>query len=149
MRDAESGVVVGAALLEWVDLGPCHDPDAEPDERDGSCVVISTDPPGGPKRILSRQQKSALYFLHHALDDHEVLPPTEVTKGAGKHGPKPGTTGCPVGVWRDLVKASGGLSDSGNPDTQDTAFRRALKELRDGGFIGVFQDWVWLTDKRS
>jgi hypothetical protein len=34
--------------------------------------------------------------------------------------------------------------NSDNPKLQQQAFRRACRDLQDRGFMGVFDNWLWL-----
>lgn len=60
---------------------------------------------------------------------------------------KPGQFVCPLGELCGHVVKVGGLSESDKPDTQLKALRRCLQSLRDKCFIGVYEEWAWLSDK--
>ena len=151
VREGESGEDVGAFNLVQVDLGATidHDPDAESNERDWSCVVTPCEMPKAKGSRLKDAERLALNYLHRTLDTQAAIPPADVHKNAGKNCPKAGQTACRVDDWRDYAVKAGGLSSSDKAATHRTAFHRCRLALEKAGFIGVFDEWAWLRDKRD
>ena len=48
-----------------------------------------------------------------------------------------------MGVWRDAC-AKVQITEADTPDAKRKAFTRAAQKLQDAGFIGVFEEWVWI-----
>ena len=85
-------------------------------------------------------------MIQTVISAEKTYPPGNVMKAAGRR-LKPGNFVCPLPALRAHVETVGGLSDSGNPDSQQRALRRCVQSLRDKKFIEVHDEWLWLTDK--
>ncbi len=76
-------------------------------------------------------------MLKQAIDEAGEKPPTN------KHIP-PDILAVRTSLWKRFCR-QGSISDSDKPDTMDKAFRRASSKLQELGFVGVWDDWVWVV----
>ena len=129
-RDRASGDVL-VFKLEPVDIGMDEDEDTIT-----SCVVVPSDEQA-PKRVkLTGPAKIALDLLIKAINEASVKPP------ASNHIP-PDISACPVTLWKRYCH-TGSITASDKPDSKDKAFKRAADRLQELGFVGVWDDWVWV-----
>ncbi len=90
------------------------------------------------KRVkLTGPAKIALDLLAKAIDEAGEKPP------ASNHIP-PDISVCPVSLWKRYCEA-GSITVSDKPDSFDKAFKRAAERLQSLGFIGVWDDKVWVV----
>jgi hypothetical protein len=126
-----------AFTLEVVDVG--NDADDEPQS---SCVVRDIGATLAPKRGRPRGSKAAqnaLAALRLATEECGQIPP------ASNHIP-PSVRTVNLALWRRYI-AQSSVAGTENPDIQRKAFTRAVHHLQADGFIGIWNDNVWLTDK--
>ena len=132
MKDGAEGAVIGSRL-ERVELG--DDDDGDPIT---SCVVVPAEAgqtvSGGK---LPDSAKLALRYLHEAIAEVEILPP------ASNHIPS-NTRTCTIEQWRQYCDA-GMVSNSTKSDSKYKAFVRVSEKLQSLGFIGVWNDQVWVA----
>ncbi len=130
-RDRASGDVL-VFKLEPVDIGMDEDEDTIT-----SCVVVPSDEQVPKRAKLTGPAKIALDLLGKAINEAGEKPP------ASNHIP-PDILVCPVSLWKRYCE-TGSVTASDKPDSFDKAFKRAAERLQSLGFIGVWDDWVWLT----
>jgi len=131
-RDGIAGGEIAFRLLP-VELGRDQDGDAVT-----SCVV---EPIAGetPKRrsAPSGQAGTALKLLQNAIAEAGGAPPDAVHFPAGR-------PIVPMTAWRRYCEI-GGLAAGDTPDAFKKAFGRARDRLRSDGFIGIWDDKVWIA----
>jgi hypothetical protein len=121
-----------AFRLRQVKLG--KDQDGEPVT---SCVV---EPVSGPIKNtrqgkLSGAARVGFDQLRNCMADHSAdLPASAYLPG--------GTKGVTLTLWRGYLEKAGVINPEGNPREQ---FRRIRVTLQERGFIGVWDDFVWLS----
>jgi hypothetical protein len=126
-----------AFTLEVIDVG--NDADDEPQS---SCVVRDTGATHAPKRGRPRGSKAAqnaLAALRLAIDECGQIPP------ASNHIP-PSVRTVNLELWKRYV-AQSSVAGTEKPDSLRKAFNRAVDHLQADGFIGIWNDHAWLTDK--
>jgi hypothetical protein len=133
MKDGEVGATI-FSRLESVALGT--DDEGDPIT---SCVVVPVEGEGLKRRpMLPGQTKLAFRLLERALADSGERPP------ASNHIPPDILRVVRVDTFRRYFDA--GIPDDGHqPDSKRTAFKRATKRLLELGFIGVWNDHVWIA----
>jgi hypothetical protein len=120
----------------------------EPGQPATSCCPALLSGDFQPKRKqLSDDQKRLLGFIWEVLKRDKDLPPTSVL--AAPRPPKPGQTALSRPVLKAHVEQSGGLGSGTSRDSRKRAFNRTLLKLQDYGEIEIFEDWIWLRDKRD
>jgi hypothetical protein len=118
--------------LRSVELGT--DQDGDPIT---SCVVEPTaaSAPRATTRKLTPAARVGLEQLKNCIADHsEEIP-------ASTHAPA-GIRGVTLALWRGYLEKVGAINPEGNPREQ---FKRINVTLQDGGYIGVWNDFVWLS----
>jgi len=134
VKDHEDGERLGFRLVH-IDLGPSSDPDADPGERDGSCVVEPAAAPAAAPKAMRRDV--ALDALREAI---------------GECGEKmAGTSTVPAGVrvvkldqWRARWALRTGYEDStGNSIAVN--FHKDKDALLKANRIAISKPYVWLT----
>jgi hypothetical protein len=145
-RDGESGLELSFRLLP-VDLGPSEDPDADQDERRGSCVIEQLAAGGSAQPTPRKPPKGtaiALQALRHALSDHGgPLPATSAVP--------PGTKGVAGEMWRkrynllDAIDADDESETAKGREARKKRFTRARTALLDAGSIGCINDIYWIN----
>jgi hypothetical protein len=125
-----------AFRLERVELGSDEDRDPV-----SSCVVLPADdvPAPSKRRPLTPATKRALDLLHAAMANNPIPAP------ASSHIPRSVTSGVSKTVWRHMCEKGGIINSEGSPREQ---LRRFVVTLKDAGFIGVWEDFVWLVTSR-
>lgn len=94
---------------------------------------------------LSRQAALLLEIISQCLD-HKGQEPTQDCAQAPTP-PRSDQRVCTRDVLKDYVLDQGGISDSGNPDSEAKALKRGIKTLQDFGRLVVFRDWLWLQQE--
>lgn len=138
-RDGADGETVMTFELRSVDLGPMTDldPDADPDERQRSCVVSEVERTASRSRRpepKGSNQRIALRVLRDlTADDGQPLPTSSVIP--------PGVRGVPVSrlIERVADKMSGETAARKRERAGD-----ALTGLIGGQFADRHGEWVWL-----
>jgi hypothetical protein len=126
-----------AFTLEVINVG--NDADDEPQS---SCVVRDIGAPLAPKRGRPRGSKAAqnaLAALRLALEECGQIPPVS------NHIP-PRVRTVNLELWKRYV-AQSSVARTEKPDSLRKAFNRAVDHLQADGFIGIWNDNAWLTDK--
>jgi hypothetical protein len=124
-------------ILEVVEVG--NDADGEPQS---SCVVRDIGAMPAPKRGRppgSKAAKVALDALQLAIQEGGQIPP------ASNHIP-PGVRTINLGAFFVRFVASSVVKTE-KTESQKRAFHRAVTTLQADGFVGVWNDNVWLADK--
>ncbi len=116
----EDGDEVTSCVLEDVALGGKH---------------------SGKRSRLTLNQGRAMKLLLSAIQEAPGKPP------ASEHIP-PGVTATRIETWREHCYL-GELSPSQQQDSRKKAFQRAVSTLQAGRLIGVWDGWVWPSDKPS
>jgi hypothetical protein len=134
MKDGEEGDET-TSRLQVVEIG--HD---ENDELITSCVVEETSgairKEGTKKHPPPPSQKRALELLREAINRAGKIP------AACNH--IPSNTPCiPEALWRDYCY-SGQITKSDKSDAKRQAFNRAAEALVAAGYVGTWNDQVWL-----
>ena len=132
MKDGPEGEEVYSSL-EVVELGTDDDGDAIT-----SCVVVEVDAPSTAQRKMNGAAKIALEQLRNAIIDSGQEPPASDHIPRTKHVVR-------MPIWRSYCD-KGGVSNSDKPDTKRKAFERASMKLQEAEIIGVWDEWVWLSD---
>lgn len=131
-RDGETGATFAFRLTQ-VDLGASDDPEAEPDERETSCVVEPCEAaraaPRRPKRDV------ALDSLIEAIAERGETMPGTSTLPAGVRAVR-----LPQWERRWLLRAG---DDYRTPAVATAAFRRERGRLVKAGAVIVSHPWVW------
>jgi hypothetical protein len=134
MKDGPEGDQI-VSVLTIVEVGLDED-----GETLTSCIVedaadsrlAATTKPA--KRKLPDSAKLGLEQLKNCLADHATdVPPSSHVKS--------GTKGVPIKLWRSYLVSAGLINPDGNPREQ---FRRMNVTLQGGGYIGVWDGFVWL-----
>lgn len=147
VKDGESGAAFGFRLLP-VDLGPSADPEADPDERESSCVVGPADTVRPVRKAAARLPKGseiALSALRDAIAEHgSQLPETSAIP--------PGTKGVSGEVWRRRYAMLDAIdTDADQPDrvraveARKKRFTRARVALQGSGIVGAVNDLYWVN----
>jgi hypothetical protein len=126
-----------AFTLKVIDVG--NDADDEPQS---SCVVRDIGATPAPKRGRppgSKAAKVALDVLRMAMEESGQIPP------ASNHIP-PGVRTISLEAFFVRFSLSS-AAQTEKTESQKRAFKRAVTTLQADGFIGVWNDNVWLTDK--
>ncbi len=134
MKDGAEGDKIVSRLVV-VKLG--SDEDGEPIT---SCIVEPSEQPAQSSRpkALSGQAGIALRLLENALADAGEPPPnTEYFPAGGSVVPLP--------LWRSYCR-KGGLAEGDSEETFKTAWKRVRQKLQSGGYIGVWDDLVWIVE---
>jgi hypothetical protein len=134
MKDGPKGDKIVSRLV-FIDLG--NDEDGEPIS---SCVVEPNDaaPQNSRKKPLNGQAAIAFRLLQNALADAGEPTPDS------KQFPR-GRLIVPLSLWRDYCR-KGGLAEGDNDETFKTAWKRVRKRLQNGGYVGVWSDFVWVVE---
>jgi hypothetical protein len=136
-REGEEGEKLSFRLRQ-VELGRNND-----DEPVTSCVLEPTDtPPLARRRPLTGQAGIALQQLRNALIDHGEKPPSN-----GKYPTGQGAV-VRLALWKGYCER-GGLAEPGNPDAIRKAFKRASEKLLSDGYIGMWNELVWLVEANA
>lgn len=122
-RDGETGVEFPFAL-STVDLGPSQDPDADPGERDSSCVAA----PLANVDISALRAPRALSTNAQAL--HRLVQPTPCRKAT---------------LRLDFYAKLSGMG----PEAKKKAFQRAFSELTEAKLIDESAGEVWLAENQE
>jgi hypothetical protein len=133
MKDGEEGAVL-VSKLDNVTVGANrHGQDIT------SCVVVPVEGANiqTTQTRVPEPAKLAMRMLVETLADFGTFPP------ASNHIP-PDTRTCTVEQWRQRCYATS-IAESDKPDSKRKAFVRASKTLQAIGFIGVWNDQVWLA----
>ena len=134
LRDGEAGQRFGFRLAA-VDLGPDPDPDAEPDERFTSCVVVPGDIPNTTK---TARRDVALDALRETLSEHGAR------LSAGTSTIPPGAKVVTLDQWQARWRLRTG-DDYGDADVAAAAFRRERRKLIDAGTVQCSGRTVWIA----
>ena len=86
---------------------------------------------------LSGQAAIALGLLRRAINEAGETPP------ASHHIPA-SIRAVRVDLWKGYCE-QGQITNSDKPDTKYNAFKRAATTLQERGFIGVWDEWVWVV----
>lgn len=133
MRDGPEGEKT-ASRLKAVEVGTDSDGDVIT-----SCTIEPADsetPAPGTQRVTG-QGGIALDLLRKAISaDGEKSP-------AGRHYPGGQNRVVPLDLWRNYCR-TGGLAAGDSPDAFKKAFQRAREKLQNAGFIGIWNNFVWL-----
>ena len=134
MKDGEDGSEV-ASHLKTVTIG--KDDNGDPLT---SCVIepVEGAVSAAKRPKLSDQAELALRALTEVLIEAGTVPP------ASNNIP-PNTRTCTLEKWRSGCMSRVLLTDSPSPDTQNKAFVRASNKLQVTGYIGKWNDQVWVT----
>jgi len=137
MKDGPEGDKIISRLVV-VDLG--NDEDGEPIS---SCIVEPSEQgaPSSGARPLSGQAGIAFRLLQNALAS-DGQPPPETT-----HFPRSRLI-VSLPLWRSYCQ-KGGLAEGDNDDTFTTAWKRVRRKLQDGGYIGVWDNSVWIVESEG
>jgi hypothetical protein len=102
-----------------------------------TCIVVpSSEPPEPRKHKLSGQLQSAYDLLVRVTNEEGQSPP------AGPHFPRDKHV-VPVALWREYCyQGMPGKRDK--PDSVKKAFSRAFTDLKNYGYVGTWDDFVWL-----
>lgn len=135
-RDGETGIAF-AFKLRPVDLGASEDPDADPDERESSCVVEPLEgAAAAPLRKVPRRD-IALDALREAIAEHgEKLAATSNVPG--------GVKGVRLERWQARFRLLSG-DDYKTDDVAASAFRRARGKLLTSRSVACSGVWAWLV----
>lgn len=134
MKDGAEGDAT-LSRLQVVEVG--QDQDGEPIT---SCIIVPADdeePPDARGRIKGAT-KIALDLLRKAIDEVGETAPASNSIPRTKKVVR-------SDVWREYAYA-GSISETDTPDSKRKAFNRAVTKLQEAGRIGVWTDFVWLTD---
>jgi putative DNA primase/helicase len=133
-RDGHTGTDLFFRLVP-VDLGPAADPDADPDERDGSCIVEQAQ--GAAKTAYKPPRRDvALDALREALEAYgEVLPGTSTIP--------PGVRAVRLEKWLSRWRLRTG-DDYGSDASAGAAFRRERRKLIDTSQVDCSGRYAWL-----
>jgi KaiC/GvpD/RAD55 family RecA-like ATPase len=134
-RDGETGDVFNFKLRP-VDLGASEDPEAEPDERRGSCAVEWLDvAPAPPAKPVKRDV--VLEALRQAVSEHgERLPGTSTIP--------PGTKATTLARWQARFRLLTG-DDYKSDESASAAFRRARMAALKSGAAACSGTYAWPT----
>ncbi len=141
VRDGADGEALLAFRLEVVDLGPASDgdPDAGPDERLTSCVVVPTSAsaPTATAR-LSDIDEIALCALRTLCSERG-----ERTSESSLH--PAGRPVASVDEWRERFRRERGVdtADDKSMEASRKAFQRAVDKLKKLQLIGIDESRVW------
>jgi hypothetical protein len=135
MKDGPTGDTI-VSRLESVEVG--IDEDGDPIT---SCVVLPSETCGKATAIVSGASKIALDMLCEAIADLPEEAP------ASARAPSGGRT-TRLETWRRYCEAKL-VPESDKPDTKRKAFVRACRRLQTAGIIDVWEDYVWLLDRRD
>lgn len=138
-RDSATGEEIHFKL-KVVDLGPSEDPEADPGEREDSCIVVPADAPAPaqPKtKKLSGAPSVALAALRHLAESGEKLPATSTIPG--------GVAGVRLPDWKRQFLVQYGEKSDATVAAQRKAFSRAKDELLKENLIGISDPWVWVA----
>jgi AAA domain len=137
-KDGEAGAEIRSAL-RVIELDPDED-----GERVTSCVI---EPIAGssaetqPTKKISAAAKQAFDLLVGAVAAGGGQAPAS----SSDHVPA-GVQGVTKAVWRSYLEKGGIVNADGSPREQ---MRRFIVTLKDAGFIGVWDDFVWPRHKPS
>jgi hypothetical protein len=135
VRDGETGAKF-QFKLEVVELDT--DGDGDP-IRSGVVIAVADD--GTPRRAetgkakLTGAARVGLEQLRNCMADNSVEMPVSAHIPAGFRG-------VTLAYWRGYLEKAGVINTEGNPREQ---FRRIRVTLQERGFIGVWDDFVWLS----
>jgi hypothetical protein len=133
MKDGEAGATV-CSRLESIALGT--DDEGDPIT---SCIVIEGEQTTKCSAKLTGDQRIAYEALCEAiLNVGQPAPVNFPVKTT------PDKKVCPIAAWRTAYFVRR-ITGSDKPDSKQKAFKRAADKLRNRGFIGVYDDIVWLT----
>jgi AAA domain len=135
MKDGPTGDAI-VSRLESVEVGV--DEDGDPIT---SCVVLPSETCGKSAPKVTGATKIALDMLYKAIADLPAEAP------ASAHAPSGGRTTL-LETWRRYCEAKL-VPESDKPDTKRKAFVRACRRLQTAGIIDVWEDYVWLQDRRD
>lgn len=142
VRDGEDGEVLMTFRLQSVDLGPMidFDPDAEPDERCTSCVVVPTD--AVPSTLGARLSDSDQIALRAIQDLCADTP--DRTAASSLH--PAGLPMVSVIDWRERFRRLRGVdkNDAKEMGNSKKAFQRGVDKLVKLCRVGVYGDKAWL-----
>jgi AAA domain len=135
MKDGPTGDTI-VSRLENVEVG--IDEDGDPIT---SCVVMPSETCGEATVKVTGAAKIALDVLYRAIADLPEEAP------ASARAPSGGRT-TRLETWRRYCEAKL-VPESDKPDTKRKAFVRACRRLQTAGIIDVWEDYVWLLDRRD
>jgi hypothetical protein len=130
MKDGTAGAEI-RSTLKVVDLG--EDEDGEPIT---SCVVEPAEGDGCPRKRRKQPTGAAklgLEKLHECIIERGNVAPASDKIPAG-------VVGVTLAHWRDYLAKAAIINMEGSYREQ---FRRIRVTLETGGFIGVWDDFVW------
>ena len=133
MKDGPEGAEI-VSRLKSVEVGA--DDDGDPIT---SCVVEPVDEApvkSGPS--ITGQGKIALNLLERAIADEGEIAPVS------RHIPGGTIRVVPLGLWKGYCE-TGGLTEGDNLEAFKKAWKRVRERLLSGGFIGVWDNLVWLA----
>lgn len=152
-REAPDDYPLGAFELAYIALGHKteYDPSADPEATYGSCILLPTDTRQRPAEQPTKAGKfptTAYEQLKRALGDKDarLTLPTSLHDQCERP-PRDGQWVCRVDDWKRHIQLVGGLSDGESASAERQAFGRAKTALRDGGFIDICGDFVWLRER--
>lgn len=142
VRDGADGEVLMAFRLHPVDLGAMSDidPDAEPEERRSSCVVMPVSAPVPEVRArLSDTDEIALQALRGIC-----AITNDVTESTSLH--PAGKPRVKISDWRNAFRQRRGVdpADTKALDASKKAFQRAVDKLARMRIVGVHEERAWL-----
>jgi hypothetical protein len=132
-REGEEGDKVSFRLRQ-IELGRNSD-----DEPVTSCVVEAIDAlPSSRRGAPSGQAGIAFRQLCNALSDHGKQPPNNREYPGGTK------VIVPLSLWRTYCE-KGGLASGDNNETKKKAWQRAKDKLLSDGYIGIWNETVWVA----
>lgn len=142
VRDGADGEVLMTFRLHSVDLGAMVDcdPDAEPDERRTSCVVVPCEATATAGTVrLSDTDHIALRVLRELCADS-----SDWTEATSLH--PAGLPRVAVGSWRERFRGVRGVdsTDAKSMDASKKAFQRSVDKLVKQRIVGVYEARAWL-----
>jgi hypothetical protein len=132
LKDGEAGGVI-SCWLERVELGRDDDGD-----QIVSCVIVPTETAAKEPK-LSKVNSFALELLRRLIKIEGQPAPAEAKLPEG-------VRAYQTGKWREhFIKTY----PSEKRDTKKKAYQRAVLDLQEAGFIELWNEFVWLRDKRD
>jgi hypothetical protein len=134
VKDGEDGAAIGFRLVP-VDLGPSADPDADPDERETSCIVEPADVPKATRKPVRRDV--ALDALRETVAEFgERTPGTSTIP--------PGVRAVTLDQWKARWALRTGYDDASGLSVR-VNFHKDKDALLKAGAIAISKPYVWLS----
>jgi KaiC/GvpD/RAD55 family RecA-like ATPase len=133
MRDGVDGAVFNFQL-EGVLLGK----DEDGHDVWGAVAVDAETPEKTSSKLKANgQARIALKALEEAIADHGQSPPPSTLLDRTKRVVR-------EDLWRQACERVQ-ITETDKPDSKAKAFKRAAVKLQEEGFIGKFEEWIWIN----